>query len=163
MGLTCPLFASVYAFMVVCERNALLKEGNQNDRVDARKLAELLENNQLRPVYQRRPWPQGSEGVGAQLSNLDTIDAVNESERILAGLWDAWKDSANGQWLQSYTITTTDANELIAPVHDRIPAVLHPETSTAGSTAIPTPHALRSTFSASSPPTRWKPSRSAPM
>ena len=39
--------------VVVCDprRNALLKEGNQNDRVDARKLAELLQNNQLRSVY----------------------------------------------------------------------------------------------------------------
>ena len=39
--------------LVVCNprRNALLQEGNQNDRVDARKLAELLQNNQLRPVY----------------------------------------------------------------------------------------------------------------
>jgi hypothetical protein len=38
---------------VVCDprRNALLQEGNQNDRVDARKLAELLQNNQLRSVY----------------------------------------------------------------------------------------------------------------
>src|ERR1700675_4866064 len=39
--------------VVVCDprRNALLQEGNQNDRVDARKLAELLQNNQLRSVY----------------------------------------------------------------------------------------------------------------
>ena len=39
--------------VVVCDprRNALLQEGNQHDRVDARKLAELLQNNQLRPVY----------------------------------------------------------------------------------------------------------------
>ena len=39
--------------LVVCDprRNALLQEGNQNDRVDAGKLAELLQNNQLRPVY----------------------------------------------------------------------------------------------------------------
>ena len=39
--------------VVVCDprRNALLLEGNQNDRVDARKLAELLQNNQLRSVY----------------------------------------------------------------------------------------------------------------
>src|SRR6201987_2361795 len=39
--------------LVVCDprRNALLQEGNQNDRVDARKLAELLHNNQLRSVY----------------------------------------------------------------------------------------------------------------
>src|SRR5690349_14535154 len=39
--------------VVVCDprRNALLQEGNQNDRVDARKLAELLQHNQLRSVY----------------------------------------------------------------------------------------------------------------
>src|SRR6266436_2902840 len=39
--------------LVVCDprRDALLQEGNQNDRVDARKLAELLHNNQLRSVY----------------------------------------------------------------------------------------------------------------
>ncbi len=41
------------ARLVVCDprRNALLQQGNQNDRVDARKLAELLQNNQLRSVY----------------------------------------------------------------------------------------------------------------
>jgi|SRR3974390_78080 len=39
--------------VVVCDprRNALLLEGNQTDRVDGRKLAELLQNNQLRSVY----------------------------------------------------------------------------------------------------------------
>jgi putative SOS response-associated peptidase YedK len=38
-----------------------------------------------------------------------------------AGLWDAWKDPANGQWLQSYAIITPDANELMAQVHNRPP------------------------------------------
>lgn len=39
--------------LVVCDprRDALLQEGNQNDRVDARKLAELLQNKQRRSVY----------------------------------------------------------------------------------------------------------------
>jgi transposase len=39
--------------VVACDprRNAYLQEGNQNDRIDARKLAELLQNNQLRSVY----------------------------------------------------------------------------------------------------------------
>jgi hypothetical protein len=39
--------------IVVCDprRNALLQEGNQNDRVDARKLSELLCANLLRPIY----------------------------------------------------------------------------------------------------------------
>jgi hypothetical protein len=39
--------------IVVCNprRNALLKEGNKSDRIDARKLSELLRGNLLKPVY----------------------------------------------------------------------------------------------------------------
>src|SRR6267154_3692509 len=39
--------------LVVCDprRNALLKDGNKSDRIDARKLAELLYLNKLNPVY----------------------------------------------------------------------------------------------------------------
>ena len=39
--------------LVVCEprKAALLKEGNKSDRIDARKLAELLRTNQLKAVY----------------------------------------------------------------------------------------------------------------
>src|ERR1035437_1979553 len=39
--------------VVVCEprKNALLKDGNKSDRIDARKLAELLRSNLLSPVY----------------------------------------------------------------------------------------------------------------
>jgi hypothetical protein len=38
---------------VVCDprRNALLQDGNKNDRIDARKLAELLYLRKLHPVY----------------------------------------------------------------------------------------------------------------
>jgi hypothetical protein len=39
--------------VVVCDprKNALLKAGNKNDRIDARKLSELLYMNKLSPVY----------------------------------------------------------------------------------------------------------------
>jgi transposase len=39
--------------IVVCNprKNALLKDGNKSDRIDARKLAELLRLNYLKPVY----------------------------------------------------------------------------------------------------------------
>lgn len=42
-----------------------------------------------------------------------------------AGLWDAWKDPATGQWLQSFAIVTTTSNELTGKVHDRMPVSLH--------------------------------------
>ena len=39
--------------LVVCNprKNALLNDGNKTDRIDARKLADLLRGNQLKPVY----------------------------------------------------------------------------------------------------------------
>src|SRR5438034_4138705 len=39
--------------LVVCDprKNALLKDGNKSDRIDARKLAELLPLDNLEPVY----------------------------------------------------------------------------------------------------------------
>ena len=41
--------------VVVCNprKNALLKEGNKSDKIDARKLADLLRGGYLRPVYHR--------------------------------------------------------------------------------------------------------------
>ena len=42
-----------------------------------------------------------------------------------AGLWDAWKDPANGEWLQTFSIVTTDPNEVTAEVHTRMPVILH--------------------------------------
>lgn len=43
-----------------------------------------------------------------------------------AGLWDAWK-RPEGDILFSFTIITTEANELLQSVHDRMPVVLRPQ------------------------------------
>jgi len=53
--------------------------------------------------------------------------AMND-ERLFAfaGLWDRWKDKQSGKWLDTYTIVTTDPNELMEPFHDRMPAILAP-------------------------------------
>ena len=44
----------------------------------------------------------------------------------VAGLWDAWK-SPQDEWLQSFTIITTDPNTAAESVHDRMPVILHPK------------------------------------
>jgi putative SOS response-associated peptidase YedK len=45
----------------------------------------------------------------------------------LAGLWENWKDPESGEWVRTFTIITTDANELVAQLHDRMPVVIAPE------------------------------------
>jgi putative SOS response-associated peptidase YedK len=42
-----------------------------------------------------------------------------------AGLWERWQ-GAGGEAIESCTILTTEANEVLRPVHDRMPVILHP-------------------------------------
>ncbi|RZU39309.1 SOS response-associated peptidase [Edaphobacter modestus] len=52
------------------------------------------------------------------------FDLANGKPMAFAGLWDAWKNPADGSWLQTYSIITTDANELMT-IHNRMPVILH--------------------------------------
>jgi putative SOS response-associated peptidase YedK len=42
-----------------------------------------------------------------------------------AGLWEQWKP-AEGEPLETCTIITTEANDLMAPIHNRMPVILFP-------------------------------------
>ncbi len=44
----------------------------------------------------------------------------------LAGLRENWKDPDTGDWVRTFAVITTDANELVADIHDRMPVVLAP-------------------------------------
>ncbi len=44
----------------------------------------------------------------------------------MAGLWETW-DAPDGSLLRTFTIITGDPNELVAPIHNRMPAILLPE------------------------------------
>ncbi|MBW2109749.1 MAG: SOS response-associated peptidase [Deltaproteobacteria bacterium] len=43
-----------------------------------------------------------------------------------AGLWDIWQDP-QGKEQQTFTIITTGANEIVRPIHDRMPVILKRE------------------------------------
>jgi putative SOS response-associated peptidase YedK len=43
-----------------------------------------------------------------------------------AGLWENWRDPS-GQPVRTFTIITTEPNDLVAPIHNRMPAILLPE------------------------------------
>ena len=44
-----------------------------------------------------------------------------------AGLWERWKDRVAGDVLHTFTIITGPPNELVAPIHNRMPVILPPE------------------------------------
>jgi len=42
----------------------------------------------------------------------------------IGGIWETWRGSASGEWIRTIAIITTDANELVAEIHDRTPLIL---------------------------------------
>jgi len=53
------------------------------------------------------------------------ISLRDEPLFALAGLWEWWPGRDGGGGVTSYTIVTCAANAAIAPLHDRMPVVLH--------------------------------------
>jgi putative SOS response-associated peptidase YedK len=49
----------------------------------------------------------------------------NEVAFAFAGVWDRWQN--NGKTVVSCAIITTEANELLSPIHDRMPVILQPD------------------------------------
>ena len=44
----------------------------------------------------------------------------------IGGLCENWRDPTSGEWVRTFAIITTDANELVAEIHDRMPLILAP-------------------------------------
>ena len=56
------------------------------------------------------------------------IRLPDEDPFCMAALWERWqpKDDPLAEPLRSCCILTTDANDTMAPIHDRMPVILHP-------------------------------------
>ena len=58
------------------------------------------------------------------------IKLKNREAFSIAGLWDCWDNNTTGEQVYSYTIITTEANPLMAKIHNkkkRMPAILNKE------------------------------------
>ena len=60
----------------------------------------------------------------------------------IAAIWENWKQPASGEWIRTFAIITTDANELVAQIHDRMPAILSPANYTRWLSDEPDPREL---------------------
>ncbi len=64
--------------------------------------------------------PEGSRKIPYYIRLSDA------SPMGFAGIWEVWK-TPEGSFLETFAILTTPANPLIAPIHDRMPVILHPD------------------------------------
>jgi putative SOS response-associated peptidase YedK len=65
--------------------------------------------------------------VDAKVKQPYAIAMRDRRPFALAGLWENWKDPQSQEWLRTFTIVTTKPNEVVAPLHDRMPAIIAPE------------------------------------
>ena len=82
--------------LVVCDprKSALLKDGSKSDRIDARKLAELLRSNQLKPVYHGEHGVRTLKELGRSYLTI-TKDLTRVMNRIKA-LYRSWAIPCSG-------------------------------------------------------------------
>lgn len=56
------------------------------------------------------------------------IRRVDRKPFAFAGLWSSWRNPGQGgKPVETFTILTTSANDLMRPLHDRMPVILDPE------------------------------------
>jgi putative SOS response-associated peptidase YedK len=48
------------------------------------------------------------------------------SPMAFAGLWERWRDPANGETVKSFAIITGEPNARCEPIHNRMPVILDP-------------------------------------
>jgi putative SOS response-associated peptidase YedK len=55
-----------------------------------------------------------------------SIVPADEPMFAFAGLWENWRDRTRdgAEWIRICTIITGEPNELVAPIHDRMPVIL---------------------------------------
>ncbi len=52
------------------------------------------------------------------------IHHLNTAVFAVAGLYESWRGAPGEGPIESYTVITTEANELVKPIHDRMPVLL---------------------------------------
>jgi putative SOS response-associated peptidase YedK len=65
--------------------------------------------------------------IDAKTKQPFAIGMKDGSPYAFAGLWERWRDPASKEPLETFTVITTDANELLEAMHDRMPVILEPK------------------------------------
>jgi putative SOS response-associated peptidase YedK len=65
--------------------------------------------------------------IDAKTKQPFAIGMKDGSPYAFAGLWERWRDPATREPLETFTVITTDPNELVEPMHNRMPVIIQPK------------------------------------
>ncbi len=85
----------------------------------------ILKKRVLIPADGFYEWKRQSEGA-KELKRPFYIHPKQLNLFSFAGVWESWKDVEGKEW-KTYSIITTEPNNEMAEVHNRMPVILHPE------------------------------------
>jgi putative SOS response-associated peptidase YedK len=71
------------------------------------------------------PVPRKKTKPVKPIKRVFAITLTEPGPFAFAGIWDAWK-RPDGSYLETFAIVTTEPNELVAQIHDRLALILHP-------------------------------------
>ncbi len=90
----------------------------------------LAEKPSFRTAYRRRRCLVLADGFyewqsrpGQRTKTPYYVRLQSQDAFAFAGLWETWRDP-EGSWIPSCTIITTRPNELVEPIHNRMPVIL---------------------------------------
>ncbi|MEE8170456.1 MAG: SOS response-associated peptidase [Phycisphaerae bacterium] len=91
----------------------------------------LAEKPSFRAAFKRRRCLVVADGFYEWDSRPDgkvpmRIALADDAAFAFAGLWERWTDPKGGV-IRSFTIVTTEANDRLRPIHERMPVILRPE------------------------------------
>jgi hypothetical protein len=121
------------------------------------------------PRRARSSWSSGAiihewRAIKGQKAKQPYAIAMKDGQPFrIGGLWENWKDPTSGEWIPTFTVITTDANELVAEIHDRMPLVLAPEDYNRWLSDEPDPRDLLRPFPAEPKPENYEPSLLDPV
>jgi putative SOS response-associated peptidase YedK len=107
-----------------------LRAGNKNFNCRAET---IIEKPSFRTPFKRQrclvPANGFYEWISGSVKQAYRFHLKNEALFAMAGIWDTWQ-KPDGSWLQSFAIITTEANEVMAPIYNRMPVILPKESET---------------------------------
>jgi putative SOS response-associated peptidase YedK len=71
------------------------------------------------------PQPTKKTKAVKPVKRVFAITLTQPGPFAFAGIWDTWK-RPDGTYLETFAIVTTEPNELVAQIHDRLALILHP-------------------------------------
>jgi putative SOS response-associated peptidase YedK len=86
----------------------------------------VAENEWFRDAYRKRRCivPMNSFFQKNSSGNRYAISRRDGGPFGVAGIWENWRDPLTRVWERTFAVITVPANELIAPIHDRMLAIL---------------------------------------